>query len=339
MHLLYNYPLQHLNSFRLPACAKQYICFQSIQDVEDFCVAGRMPKIDFYILGGGSNTLFVQAAPACILHASLQGIEVIQESMHGIWVQAGAGVAWDKLVSFCVSRGYAGIENLSGIPGTVGAAPIQNIGAYGVELKEVLYQVEAIELCSGTRRIFSAKECAFEYRNSIFKTHLRNKYFLTSVVLSLQKTPKFRLEYAGILEKLDAMQVQKPSLQAVRDAVVALRQQKLPDPVVLGNAGSFFKNPLVSKEKYTFLKKEYPSLVAFPTEKASVSKLSAAWLIAKAGFKGFRAGKVGISPTHALVLVQYGGATGQEVWSFALRIQEKVKTQWQIELEPEVTIV
>lgn len=339
MHLLYNYPLQGLNSFRLPACAKQYVCFQTVKDIEDFCAAGRLSKMDFYILGGGSNTLFVQDAPACILQASLQGIEVIQESMHCILVQAGAGVAWDKLVSFCVARGYAGIENLSWIPGTVGAAPIQNIGAYGVELKDVLYQVEAIELCSGRRRIFSAKECVFEYRNSIFKTDLRNKYFLTSVVLSLQKFPKFCIEYEGIMEKLDAMQVQKPSLQAVRDAVVALRQQKLPDPAVLGNAGSFFKNPLIPKERYTELKRKYPNLVAFPTEKDSMTKLSAAWIITQAGFKGFREGKVGVSPTHALVLVQYGGATGKEVWSLALRIQEKVKAEWHIDLQPEVTIV
>ncbi len=339
MHLLYNHPLQDLNSFRLPACAKQYVCFQTVKDIEDFCAAGRLSKMDFYILGGGSNTLFVQDTPSCILQAALQGIEVIKESMHCILIQAGAGVAWDKLVSFCVARGYAGIENLSGIPGTVGAAPIQNIGAYGVELKDVLYQVEAIELCSGRSRVFSAKECAFEYRNSIFKTDLHNKYFLTSVVLTLQKKPKFRIEYEGIMEKLDAMQVQKPFLQAVRDAVVAVRQQKLPDPAVLGNAGSFFKNPLINKEKYNKLKRKHPNLVAFPTEKESMTKLSAAWLIAETGFKGFRAGKVGVSPTHALVLVQYGGATGQEVWSLALHIQEKVKAKWNIDLEPEITIV
>jgi UDP-N-acetylmuramate dehydrogenase len=339
MQFLHNQSLHALNSFGVPAFTDHYIRFHTVKEIEDFCTAVDLTKTHFCILGGGSNILFVGDFPGYILQAHLLGIEVLKETSHRAFVKAAAGVDWHQLVSFCVRKGYGGIENLSLIPGTVGAAPLQNIGAYGVELKDVVDSVETIELSSGKKKIFRPLECEFGYRTSLFKTKLRNQYLITGIVLVLHKEAKFCIEYADIQKKLEEMEVQQLSFKAVSNAIIAIRQQKLPDPSVLGNAGSFFQNPLIATEQYRLLKKEYPSLVAFPNKDEGFTKISAAWLIEAAGFKGLREANVGVYDLHALILVHYGGGTGKDIINLANRIRQKIEKEFKITLVPEVNIV
>ncbi|ROT47306.1 UDP-N-acetylmuramate dehydrogenase [Candidatus Cardinium hertigii] len=339
MPLFKHYSLQSINSFNVPALAAHYIPCTSLKDIEDFCATVYSTKKHFYILGEGTNTLFVGDFPGYILHIQLPGIEIIQETSHKVLIKAAAGVNWHKLVLFCVNRGYGGIENLSLISGTVGGAPVQNIGAYGVELKDVIHSIETIALATGKKIIFKPSECAFGYRTSIFKTKLRNQYIITGIVLALDKTAKFRLEYIDIQKKIEKMQLKQLSFKSISDAIIAIRQQKLPNPIMLGNAGSFFQNPLIPIEQYQLLKSQYPELVFFTTCNKKFIKISAAWLIETAGFKGFRQGNVGIYDLHALILVHYGGATGRDVINLANHIKQKVKNQFNITLIPEVNIV
>ena len=339
MQLLHHYDLQPLNSFGVPAWAEYYIPLHTIKDITDFLAAVKVSNHNLFILGGGSNTLFVGDFYGYMLHVRLQNIEVIKETSSKVLVKAAAGVNWHELVLFCVEKGYGGIENLSLIPGTVGAAPLQNIGAYGVELKDIIHSVETIELCSGKKRIFSAEACAFGYRTSIFKTTLRNQYLITGIIVALHKEKKFCITYGGIAEKLAAMQVKNLSFKSVSEAIIALRKEKLPDPAILGNAGSFFQNPWVPDDHYQLLKQQYPSLIAFPTHHQGLTKISAAWLIEAAGFKGLRTAHVGVYNLHALVLVHYGGGTGKEILDLSHRIQQKVADQFNIKLIPEVGII
>ncbi|MEF2232571.1 MAG: UDP-N-acetylmuramate dehydrogenase [Candidatus Cardinium sp.] len=333
------YPLQALHSFKLPAFAAGYIQLHCLRDIADFCATVDLKRTHFYILGGGSNTLFVRDFPGYILHVQLPGIEVIAEKRYKVLVKAAAGVPWHQLVLFCTARGYGGIENLSFIPGTVGGAPIQNIGAYGVELKEVVDTIEAIVLATGEKVVFKAEACGFGYRTSFFKTKWQNQYLITSLTLALYKEAKYTIEYEAIQVMLAQMGVKRLSFQAISDAIIAIRKQKLPDPAVLGNAGSFFHHPLVSIAHYQWLKQQYPSLVAFCTQDQDQIKVSAAWLIEAAGFKGVRIGHAGVYPLHALILVNYGGATGQDIINLATQIVQKVKRQFHITLVPEVNIV
>lgn len=339
LNIQHNYPLKPLNSFGIPAFAARYIQLHTLKDIEELCATIDLTKRSFYILGGGTNTLFVEDFPGYILHPQLLGIEVIKETPHTVLVKAAAGVHWHQLVLFCITRGYGGIENLSLIPGTVGGAIIQNIGAYGVEIKDVIHTIEAIELSTGKKRIFSSSEDKFSYRTSIFKTKLRNQYLITSTVLTLHKTAKFHIEYEAIQETLKKMNITQLSFKAISDAVIAIRQQKLPDPTILGNAGSFFQNPFITIAQYQLMKKKYPSLVGFTSTNESLIKISAAWLIEAAGFKGLRQGNVGVYDLHALVLIHYGGATGRDVIDLANQIQQKVAHQFNINLVPEVNIV
>lgn len=333
------HPLQRLNSFKVPAFAADYIQLNSLKDIEDFCAAAAISQTPFYILGGGSNTLFVSDFPGYILHVQLPGIEVIEETRHKVLIKAAAGIPWHQLVISCITKGYGGIENLSFIPGKVGGAPIQNIGAYGIELKDVLATIEAIELSTGKKIIFKASACGLGYRTSFFKTKWRNQYVITSITLALHKERKYSIEYEAIQTMLAKMEVKQLSFKAISDAIIAIRKQKLPDPAILGNAGSFFQNPLISIEHYQWLKQQYPSLIAFKTQDQEETKISAAWLIEAAGFKGLRKGNAGVYPSHALILVNYGGATGKDIIDLASQIKQKVKNQFNITLIPEVNIV
>ncbi|WP_419241722.1 UDP-N-acetylmuramate dehydrogenase [Cardinium endosymbiont of Nabis limbatus] len=333
------YPLQSLNSFKVPAFATDYIQLNSLKDIEDFCVAVDVRQSHFYILGGGSNTLFVRDFSGYILHVQLPGIEVIKETRHKVLIKAAAGVPWHQLVLFCIKKGYGGIENLSFIPGTVGGAPIQNIGAYGIELKDILDAIEAVELSTGRKIIFKASACGFGYRTSFFKTKWRQQYLVTSITLALHKEKKFYIEYEAIQKMLAKMDIKQLSFKSISDAIIAIRKQKLPDPALLGNAGSFFQNPLISMEHYERLKQQYPLLAAFRRQDKEKIKISAAWLIETAGFKGLRKGDAGVYLLHALILVNYGGATGKDIIHLATQIKQKVKNQFDITLIPEVNIV
>lgn len=338
MHCL-NHPLQSFNSFKVPAFAAHYIRLNSPKDIEDFYTAVDVRQSDLYILGGGSNTLFVSNCSGYLLHVQLPGIEIKQETSYKVLIKAAAGVTWHQLVLFCVERGYGGIENLSLIPGTVGAAPIQNIGAYGVELKEVLDTIEAIELSTGQKVIFKSSACGFGYRTSFFKTKWQHQYLITSITLALHKEKKFSIAYEAIQNMLAKMEIKQLSFKAISDAIIAIRKQKLPDPAILGNAGSFFQNPFISIAHYQWLKQQYPSVIAFRTEYTEQVKISAAWLIEAAGFKGFRKGNAGVYTLHPLILVNYGGATGKDIITLATQIKTKVKNQFNITLIPEVNIV
>ncbi len=333
-----HYPLQSLNSFKVSAFAAGYIQLNSLKDIVDLYATVDVRRTHFYILGGGSNTLFVEDFPGCILHVQLSGIEVIAETCHKVLVKAAAGVVWHQLVLFCIGKGYGGIENLSLIPGTVGGAPIQNIGAYGIELKDVVDTIEAIELSTGQKVIFKGSACGFGYRTSFFKTKWSHQYLITSITLALHKETKYAIAYESIQAMLAKMEVKQLSFKAISDAVIAIRRQKLPDPATLGNAGSFFQNPLISIDHYAWLKQKYPSLIAFSREDKAQIKISAAWLIEAAGCKGLRIGNVGVYPLHALILVNYGGATGKDIIDLAAHIKQKVKNQFDITLIPEVNI-
>jgi len=339
MYCLNNYPLQSLNSFKVAAYAAHYIRINSLKDIEDFYTAVDIRKRPLYILGGGSNTLFVRNFPGYILHVQLSGIEIIEETHHKVLIKAAAGVPWHALVLFCINKGYGGIENLSLIPGTVGGAPIQNIGAYGIELKDVLDTIEAIALSTGQKIIFKSSACGFGYRTSFFKTKWQNHYLITHITLSLHKKNVFSIEYETIQAMLEKMQIKQLSFKAISDAIIAIRKEKLPDPTILGNAGSFFQNPLVYIAHYQWLKEQYPSIISFKTEDKEQVKISAAWLIETAGFKGLRKGNAGVYGSQALILVNYGGATGKDIIRLASQIKKKVKIQFSITLIPEVNII
>lgn len=341
MHSHCNYPLQLLNSFKILSYAAHYIRLDSLEDVDDFCSTVNVQQTPIYILGGGSNTLFIGNFPGYILHVQFSGIEVMEETPQKVVIKAAAGVPWHELVLFCIRKGYGGIENLSLIPGSVGAAPVQNIGAYGVELKDVLDTVEAIELSSRQKITFKSSECGFGYRTSFFKTKWRNRYLITSITLALHKEEKFSTEYEALQRMLTKMEIKHMSFKLISDAIIAIRTEKLPDCAVLGNAGSFFQNPAVSVKHYRWLKQKYPSLISWETKYCDekLMKISAAWLIETAGFKGLRKGNVGVYNSHALVLVNYGGASGEDIINLATEIKQKVKNLFDISLIPEVNIV
>lgn len=266
------------------------------------------------------------------------GISVVAENPENIWIKVGAGENWHKFVLYCIAHNYAGIENLSLIPGQMGAAPMQNIGAYGVELKDVFHQLSAIELKTGKQRTFSLEQCQFRYRESIFKKTLKNKYLITDVTLRLSKKHKLNLNYGELAQKLSSMKINQPTIQDVSSAVIQLRQRKLPDPKILGSAGSFFKNPIVNLEQATNLKRKYPQLPthAMPNQ---TYKISAGWLIEHCGFKGKRAGQVGVYQHHALILVNHGQGSGRAIAELAEEIQQAVFQRFGLKLQPEVNII
>lgn len=289
------------------------------------------PKL---ILGGGSNILFTRDVDGLVIHNQITGIETIDDNQDHVFLKIGAGENWHQLVLYCIENNYAGIENLSLIPGTVGAAPIQNIGAYGVEIKDTLFKVHAIDIRNGTTRIFNNAECEFNYRDSIFKNALKNKYIITHVILRLNKNPIFHVEYGAIAEKLKGRAI---SIKTISDAVIQIRQEKLPDPNVIPNAGSFFKNPIVSQQKFLSLQEKYPTMPHFPEQNDCV-KIPAGWLIEQCGLKGKRFGNTGVHAQQALVLVNYGHATGTEINALAERIQAAIQEQFDIALATEVNI-
>jgi UDP-N-acetylmuramate dehydrogenase len=289
------------------------------------------------ILGGGSNMLLTKDVDALVVHNLISGIQVVLEDNDHWYVRAGAGVNWHSFVLDCIAHGRAGVENLSLIPGSVGAGPMQNIGAYGVELKDVFDSLEAFHIHEGYLRTFAPNDCRFGYRESVFKHELRDQFIITSVTFRLSKKPNFSTSYGAIQQQLEKTGVTALSIKAVSDAVIAIRRSKLPDPAITGNAGSFFKNPVITAEKHQLLKAEFPELVSYAA--GNNYKMAAGWLIEQCGWKGFRRGDAGVHPLQALVLVNYGNATGAEIFNLSTEILESVQQKFGVSLEREVNII
>lgn len=329
--------LKPFNTFGIEATCNELLSFNDEQAIRDWLVQSQPDTDSLFILGGGSNLLLLDHIDLTFIQPNIQGIAYQEkEGSDEVLVTAGAGMNWHELVLDTLTKGYSGLENLSLIPGNVGAAPIQNIGAYGVEFKDCFVSLRAVELTSGDVREFSAADCQFGYRDSIFKNSLKGRYVITQVTLRLSKALQPHIDYAPLKQLLaDKTEI---TAKTISQAVIAIRQIKLPDPVKLGNAGSFFKNPVVTVEQYETLKDAFAELVAYQIDNEHY-KLAAGWLIEQAGLKGYRQGDAGVHEKQALVLVNYGRATGQDILNIAKHVRDKVLELFGVELEPEVWII
>lgn len=334
-----NFDLQPYNSFGLKAAARYFTRIQSREDFLSLVTTKQYQQSPRLILGGGSNILFAKDFEGLVIRNELMGKLVTQETSDYVDVRVAAGENWQGLVEYCVSQHYGGLENLSLIPGKVGAAPIQNIGAYGVEVKDLLRSVTVWDLESGEEFECDHKACEFGYRDSAFKHQWKGKYFIAGVTFRLTKRDhKLRTEYGDIKATLAQMNVSSVTIEDVSRAVIAIRQRKLPDPLVLGNAGSFFKNPTITIEAFNALKELHPALPGYISETQTV-KIPAGWLIEQCGYKGKRLGDAGVHALQALVIVNYGNASGQQLLDLARNIQRSVNDKFGIELTPEVNII
>jgi UDP-N-acetylmuramate dehydrogenase len=332
-----DFDLQPFNTFGLHALARYYFPVYSEHDLLAILMDQRSAHLPFRVIGGGSNLLLTSDLEAIVLHMFIHGIEVMEETETEVVIRVGAGVEWHALVVETLSRNWAGLENLSLIPGKVGAAPIQNIGAYGVEFKEVCEKVEAMHLATGRLDEFTALQCKFGYRDSLFKQEAKNRYAITRVWMRLRKTAEPNLTYAALRQAVEAEGLTHPTIHDVSRLVTAIRSSKLPDPRQIGNAGSFFKNPVVAAELVRAIQEAYPHMPVFAQENGNV-KVPAGWLIEQSGWKGYRRGDAGIHDKQALVVVNHGSATGQELRALAFEVQADVQKRFGIELEPEVNI-
>jgi len=332
--------LKPYNTFGIAARARYWVAIESEEDLQTLLQLTEFLDVPKLILGGGSNVLLTRDVDGLVVKINIQGIEVVREDELHVYVRAGAGVHWHQLVQHCVGQNLAGLENLSLIPGTVGAAPMQNIGAYGVEIEQVFDQLEAIHMTTGERRTFRHADCRFGYRESVFKHELKGQYIITSVTFRLDKQPTFHTSYGAIRETLAEMGVSDDqlSIQAISEAVIRIRRSKLPDPAEIGNAGSFFKNPEIPKSQFDQLQEQFPTMPGYPVGPDRV-KVPAGWLIEQAGWKGKRVGNTGVHSKQALVLVNHGDATGEEVRALATRVQESVEARFGVRLMPEVNFV
>lgn len=309
----------------------------SISELKEVLATDIVKNYPLLIMGGGSNILFTEDFSGLIILNNIKGIEIIEENNDEVLVSSGGGEVWQDLVMFSLGKNLGGIENLSLIPGSVGAAPIQNIGAYGVELKEVMDSLTAIELATGEERTFSIADCDFGYRNSVFKKELKDKYIITTVTLKLAKNPQLNTSYGVISSLLEEKGIKEPTISDVSKAVIEIRRSKLPDPAELGNAGSFFKNPVVDKIDYEGLKLTFSDIPGYVNQ--DTVKIPAAWLIEQCGWKGKRLGNIGVHDKQPLVLVNHGGGTGEEIRDLSIKIRESVITKFGIELEVEPRII
>ena len=330
--------LKPYNTFGIEATAKYFVEVSSIEQLKEILQNPDYQSIKRLILGGGSNMLLTKDFDGLVIKISIKGMEVVKETEENIWIKAGAGVVWHDLVMHCVDQNYAGIENLSLIPGTVGAAPMQNIGAYGIEIKEVFEELEALEIETGEIRTFDKATCNFGYRESIFKHEAKGKYIILNVTFKLSKNPTFHLEYGAIRDTLAEMGVLELGIRAISDAVIHIRQSKLPNPAEIGNAGSFFKNPEIPNTQFEALKAQFPTIPSYPVNETT-TKVPAGWLIEQAGWKGQRFGNVGVHAKQALVLVNYGGGKGEEIKDLSQKIQASVKEKFGIQLSAEVNFI
>jgi UDP-N-acetylmuramate dehydrogenase len=339
MQIRKNISLKLYNTFGIDAKAQYFSSFQNLDELKELLESETlMAQNSRLILGGGSNILLTKDVEGIVLKNEISGITVVREDDDYIYVNSGAGENWHKLVMYCVENGFAGMENLSLIPGNVGASPMQNIGAYGVEIKDVFHSLEAFHLADKTTVTFSLNDCEFGYRESIFKRKYKGQFVISSVTYRLHKKPVFNTSYGAVQQELDKMGVEELNIKAISQAVINIRSSKLPDPKEVGNAGSFFKNPQVRKEQFSELQKVYPAIPSFPFDEAHV-KVPAGWLIEQCGWKGYRRGDAGCYPKQALVLVNYGSAKGEEIYNLSEEILQSVKKKFGVELEREVNLI
>lgn len=310
----------------------------SIDDLDEIYQSGRFRSQKKMILGGGSNVLFTRGFTGVIAKNEIKGISIQKETNEEVLVSVGAGENWHQFVLWSIEKGFGGLENLSLIPGTVGAAPMQNIGAYGVELKEIFHSLEAYDIKSGKTITFFKEDCKFGYRNSVFKNELKDQFVITKVFFFLHKNPIFNLSYGNLKQELEDMKVEELTLKNVSQAVINIRQSKLPDPLDIGNSGSFFKNPIIEKLHFEALKAQFPEIRCYPLDNTNV-KVPAGWLIEHAGWKGYREGDIGVHDQQALVLVNYGNGKGKNILKLSNDIIKSIHGKYGIELEREVNVI
>jgi len=336
--LSHNHSLKNYNTFGVDVKSELFAEVKSENDLLKIISDKNLKEEKKIILGGGSNILFTKNFDGLILKISIAGIKIIEEDENNSLIEAGAGVVWDDLVSFCVQRNYGGIENLTLIPGTVGAAPIQNIGAYGHELADTFVSLNGIFLENLEQKTFNKDQCGFSYRSSVFKEKLKNNFIVSSIRLLLSKKAKPNISYKSLQEYISKNSIKNPTLKDISEAVASIRRSKLPEPKLIGNAGSFFKNPVLINDEFNKIKSKYPDVVNFPSD-AEKTKISAGWLIEECGWKGKRVGDVGTYPDHALVICNFGNASGAEILEFAMQIKEDVQDKFKITLQEEVNIL
>ena len=328
--------LQEYNTFGIDVKARHFVSVKSIAELKNVISLEKYPN--HFILGGGSNILFTKDIDALVIHLNLKGISIEKETEDHLYIKAMAGENWHEFVLYCIKNNYGGIENLSLIPGNLGTTPIQNIGAYGVELKDVFYECEAFDLKTKTQKCFSKTDCEFGYRNSIFKNSAKDKYIITSVTLKLtKKNHRLNYSYGAITDQLKKENTDL-NIKAISKAVINIRQSKIPNPKEIGNSGSFFKNPIINSRAFSQFQKQYPQAPFYKLSEEHY-KVPAGWLIEQTGFKGKRFGDAGVHKNQALVLVNYGSATGLEILNLAKNIQEQVSKKFNITLEPEVNVL
>jgi UDP-N-acetylmuramate dehydrogenase len=333
--ILENISLKEYNTFGVECYAKRFVSIESFYELQELLKTEK----DIFLISGGSNMLLTKDIDKLVVFINIKGISIDREHNNSVYLTVNAGENWHEFVLWCISQGYGGLENLSLIPGNVGTCPIQNIGAYGVEVKDTITKVEAIEIESGKRITFSNEECQFGYRNSIFKNEAKGKYILTSVSFKLTKnTHQLNTSYGAIEMALKEKNISTPTIKDISDAVISIRQSKLPDPKEIGNSGSFFKNPVISTTLFKELQKEYSTIPSYRISDVE-TKVPAGWLIEQCGFKGKTFGEAGVHKNQALVLVNYGNALGIEIYELALKIKQAVFEKFKIQLEIEVNII
>ncbi|TCI95119.1 UDP-N-acetylmuramate dehydrogenase [Tenacibaculum sp. M341] len=335
MNIQENISLKKMNTFGIDVNAKRFVNITSVYELQQLVKKEK----DLFLLSGGSNMLLTKDIEELVVHLNITGISIDNENDSNVNLTVNAGENWHNFVLWCVSNNYGGIENLSLIPGNVGTCPIQNIGAYGVEVKDVITKVEAIEIATGKLVSFSNNDCEFGYRNSIFKNTHKGKYIITSVSFCLQKQPhQLNTSYGAIEKQLDSNSIKKPTIKDVSEAVINIRNSKLPNPKDIGNSGSFFKNPVISTTHFKSLLEKYPEIPNYPISEHEV-KVPAGWLIEQSGFKGKRFGDAGVHDKQALVLVNHGNASGKEIYELAKTIQQTIQENFSINLEIEVNVI
>lgn len=337
MEIRKDYSLLSHNTFGMDIKASLFIEYTSVEELKEILRRYLLEEGCWLHIGGGSNLLFKGDYPGIILHSAIKGYEILEENEQEVIVRVGAGEVWDDFVAYSVDKGWYGAENLSLIPGEVGASAVQNIGAYGMEAKDLIVNVETVEVATGEERIFTNAECAYAYRESAFKLSLKGKYIITKVSYRLKKTPCYHLDYGNVRAELEKSGIAL-TLSNVREVIIKIREGKLPDPKVQGNAGSFFMNPIISRVQFEALLAEYPQMPHYEVDAERV-KIPAAWMIDQCGWKGKRLGNAGVHDKQALVLVNAGGATGEEVIRLSEAIQKSVFDKFGIRISPEVNFI
>ena len=338
MNIIENYPLLKLNTFGVDVKAKYFTSINTINELIEVTKTNVFKDLELLILGGGSNILFTKDFDGLVILNNIKGKEIIDQNQQSIFLKIGAGENWHELVMYCVDNGWGGIENLSLIPGNTGTAPMQNIGAYGVEIKETFIELEALEISSGKIVKFNNSDCEFGYRESVFKNKMKNQYIILNITLELKKNPVLNINYGDVKAILESQNIKNPAIKEVSNAIISIRQSKLPDPKKIGNSGSFFKNPIVSLNLLELIKKKYPNVVNYEINENEF-KIAAGWLIERAGWKGKKFNNYGIHEKQALVLVNYGLANGMEIFELSEKIILDIKDKFGIKLEREVNII